>query len=327
MSVSWKKRLLTVGYVVAVVFLMLVVLEWGARYVGLGQPVLYYNAAWGGIRPLPDQQIHRQGATVTVDANGFRTNKPDQPGALRILYIGDSVTWGGTRIDDSAIFTEVAADVVRARRGPVYTMNAGVNGTGLVNQAELFLQGTDSVEVLVWLFPWSDVQRAYATVGPLMPARYRPRWALVEFMDHMLFRYWLRAFRHVPTPEQAHRTPEAPLGYEDFFQDILLEREQKNLHALRVVLDEATNRHIPVVLGITPYRSGNQLEPLPVHATTLLDSLSNAGVPILDVPTILEAAEEPIQDLFTDHVHFTEAGHAIIGKALGDFLGDRTLGL
>ena len=189
--------LLIGAYLLALAFCTLSLLEIAVRYIGFGDPILYYNAAWGGLRPIPGQQVERlAGVTVTVDDNGYRSAHPETQGSLRVLFLGDSVTWGGSRVDDSALFTEVAADVLRRQGGSVYAMNAGVNGTSLVNQAEIFSHLSDvPIDVLVWLFPWSDVERSYAALGFLWPPRFKPRFALVEVVDHLIFRFWLNAFR------------------------------------------------------------------------------------------------------------------------------------
>lgn len=309
-------------YAVLVLVLMLGVLEVAARALGLGEPVLYYNDAAGGMRPLPDQRIERvPGVAVTIDALGYRSARPDTAGALRVLYLGDSVTWGGTRLDDAAIFPEVAAGVLRAEGMPAYAMNAGVNGTALVNHAERFRDGVDSVHAVVWLFPWSDAYRSYATVGPLWPARFRPRFALVEAVDQVLFRFWLPAFRaRRPSPDPFLR-PDEPAGREAFFQQVLADRKERNRAAARAVAAEARRRGVPLVVGVTPYLGeGGGLAPLDPEAGALLAALADSGAVVFDVAAALGAAAEPPPALYQDHVHFTEAGHRAVGDALGRLL-------
>ena len=311
-------------YVVVVVGLGLVVLEGTARWLGLGDPILYYNAAWGGMRPVPDQQVTRlNDAQVTVDANGFRSALAPADDALQVLYLGDSVTWGGTSLSDSLLFSEVAADVLRAQGHPVYAMNAGVNGTALVNHAELFTRYADEADAVVWLFPWSDIHRSYATVGPLWPARFRPRFALVEVIDNLIFRYWLGAFREVDRSPDRFRAPDAPTGRGAFMQDVQEARGVKNLAALHATVAEAERRGVPLLIGVTPYREGNALRPLPEAADSLLSTLEAGGLTTIDVSAALDAAPEGIAALFVDHVHFTEAGHRAVGRAVGTVLAER----
>lgn len=310
-------------YLLGVTGLILVVLEGAARWIGFGDPILYYNAAWGGIRPLPNQQVRRlQGDTVTVDANGFRTAHPATPGALRLLYLGDSVTWGGSRVDDHDLFSEVAAAILRQSGRPVYAMNTGVNGTALVNQAERFDLYADSTDVLIWLFPWGDTERVYATVGALWPARFKPRFALVEAIDQVLFNYWLGLFREQPPPRDAFTVPHLPPGYEAMEPALLQACIDKNLAAARRVLAAARQRNLPVVLGITPFFDGQHLVPLPPAALDFLHTVQQQQVPVLAVSAVLEQAEAPLPTLFVDNSHLTAAGHQVVGQALGALLQD-----
>ena len=80
--------LLYLVYLVVMAVIALAVLEGAARYMGLGNPLLYYNDSWGGMRPVPNQQVKRfDGATVTIDENGFRSAVPDQPGVYRVTGV------------------------------------------------------------------------------------------------------------------------------------------------------------------------------------------------------------------------------------------------
>jgi len=305
-------------FVLAVCVLTAVILEVTARFIGFGDPIIYYNAAWGGIRPLPGQQVERlKGITVTIDGNGFRTATPKVQGALRILYLGDSVTWGGSSVDDTMLFTEVAADVLRARGLKVYAMNAGVNGSSLMNQADIYLHSQDSVDVLVWLFPWGDVHRAYATAGYLWPPTKKPRFALVEAIDHIIRVYWLTSFRTggQGAPEE-YIHPEVPYGYEEFFDRVLPDRFRRNLDALDEALSKALSKGIPVIVGITPEQTEAHLVPNPTKAIELLRNLEARGVHIMDLHSVIGAAAD-IESVYIDNIHFNSRGHRLIGEALG----------
>jgi lysophospholipase L1-like esterase len=311
-----KHTLLKFAYLLIVVTIGLAVLEGGARYLGLGDPVLYYNDAWGGLRPLPSQRVSRlKGATVTVDGNGYRTPVPDQPGAMRILYLGDSVTWGGSSVDDTELFSEVAADVLRAQGRPVYAMNAGVNSTSLLNQAGIF-QGYDGkLDVLVWLFPWGDTERTYVREGELFD-RFKPKFALVEVIDYLVFKYWRNLFRETSAATRDFRTPEAPAGRELFFKNEQAKRQVRNLDAVRTVVAEVRRRGVPVVLGV----KGNELEPLPPEAVSFLAEMAAAGATVFDVSAVLREAPAGVENIYLDVVHFKPEGHHLIGEALGKTL-------
>ena len=321
MNPQRRSLLVKSAYVAVVLLVSVALLELAARWMGLGDPVIYYNAAWGGLRPLPSQQVARiNGATITIDGNGFRTPKSDMESAIRILYLGDSVTWGGSRIDDADLYSEVAADVLRSGSREVYAMNAGVNGTGLLNQAEVHAAWADSADIVVWVFPWGDVYRTYATAGMLWPPARKPRFALVEAIDHLIRTWWLQAFRESFTVEDsAWEMPLYPSGYEETFRQTFAQRKERNLDALRreVAASRACGR--PVIIGISPtFREGRSPEN-GLEESALLDSLSSRGAILFDVPSALRAAGPP-EDLFIDSVHYSSAGHRAVGTELGNLL-------
>src|SRR5262249_51688821 len=162
-----------------------------------------------------------------------RTPVKEVPGALRVMFLGDSVTWGGSRVDDKQLYTEVAADVLRAEKRPVYAMNAGVNGTSLRNHAERFQKQGENLDALVWIFPWGDTERNYATGGQITPPRHKPRFALVEVIDYLITQYWAHWFRDIPSRGTDFVSPERPAGGEEVYQRMLAERVARNLDSVR----------------------------------------------------------------------------------------------
>jgi hypothetical protein len=200
-------------------------------------------------------------------------------------------------------------------------MNAGVNATGLVNHAEIFLRAVpaDSVDVLVWLFPWLDVRRSYATVSYLWPPVAKPRFALVEVVDHLVHRFWIRFLRETRTSAgdgvdaDADRTDASDRG---------LARQARNLEAARAVAAEARRRQVPVVIGVTPLRRGDVLAPLSEEAIAFLREAEASGAHVFDATAALGGVGADVSRHYYDHVHFSETGHRAIGVALGARLSE-----
>ena len=88
------------------------------RAIGLGRPILFYANASYRFAPQPHQRHRRRnGAVVTIDSKGLRSTTDWTAQADgKILFIGDSVTWGGTYIDDRDTFSEGCASAWRKRR-------------------------------------------------------------------------------------------------------------------------------------------------------------------------------------------------------------------
>ena len=320
-AVRWLRALAAVG-IVAV--LLLGAMELGARALGLGAPILYYSTVEGGVRPLARQASERVGgARVTIDENGFRsvsTVPAADSSALRILYLGGSVTWGGSQVDDPDTYAEQASEVVRAATGrPVYAMNAGVNGASLLNAAEVYAVESERADVIVWLFPWGSTVRPYISLGPLLPARLAPRFAAVELVDQLLFRYWLGAFRESSAPGEPFTVDDLPPGYDDVAAHETEARRAANLAALQSVVADARRRGVPILVGVTPTVRGDAPLPVPSEAQAALDEARAAGAVVFDAHAVV-AAEGGPDGLFLDGVHFSPAGHHAIGAALGDLI-------
>ena len=88
---------------------LLVGAEIGLRWVlGLGYPLLLRPDPMYGYMPAPNQDLHRFFSHIHINAYGMRSedieaNKP--PGTRRILFVGDSVLFGTTLVDQQRIFT------------------------------------------------------------------------------------------------------------------------------------------------------------------------------------------------------------------------------
>ena len=84
-------------------------------------------------------------------------------------------------------------------------MNPGVNGTSLVNHTEIFWHEIESTDVVVWLFPWGDVLRAYSAGGSLWPACFQPQFALGEVVvGKALGQTTAEAVRNAPMAEEGN---------------------------------------------------------------------------------------------------------------------------
>ena len=88
--------------------------ELSLRYIGLGYPIIYERSVLWGYSPVPNQNARRfHESPITIDQNGFRISKPLQ-GDQQILFFGDSITYGGSYVDDTQIFSSLTCDILNA---------------------------------------------------------------------------------------------------------------------------------------------------------------------------------------------------------------------
>jgi len=126
-------RKISVNFLIALISILIGIslCELAARAIGLGRPLLYNSDPLVGFRLKPNQsEQRRKGALVTVDKEGFRVD-PMQSGKIgeeSIVFVGDSVTYGGSYINDSDLFSSLyCGDTV------YYCLNNGVNAWGIYN--------------------------------------------------------------------------------------------------------------------------------------------------------------------------------------------------
>ena len=101
------------------------------KFMGLGNPILYDSSLIYGFRPLPGKTYTRfKGAQVKFNNLGIRANE-DWEGNIdnKILFLGDSVTYGGSYISNQELFSYLAVKDFNGWQSG----NAGVNAWGVEN--------------------------------------------------------------------------------------------------------------------------------------------------------------------------------------------------
>jgi hypothetical protein len=134
----------------------LVLSELACRFViGLGDPPLYQADATMEYVLQPSKTYYRFHSRFSVNRYGMRADdfppRKTDPNELRILVVGDSVLYGGVRIDQSEIATEILKKNVQKRFGrPVVVGNASAKGWGPPNEvAYLKRYGTLDADIIV----------------------------------------------------------------------------------------------------------------------------------------------------------------------------------
>ena len=100
------------------------------------------------------------GSYVTINEHGLRSINSWNSEKKKILFLGDSVTYGGSYIDDNDIFsTKVCSKLKNFTCG-----NAGVNAYSVLNIVlrSKFDSRIQDADVYIYLFPPGDFYRDYA---------------------------------------------------------------------------------------------------------------------------------------------------------------------
>ncbi len=287
----------------------LVAVELAARWIGLGEPIVYATNAAYRYAPVPNQHVERRGgASVTIGPEGLRGLEPwSGPAGHRILFIGDSVTWGGTNTDDDKLFAHVTCVELEARlAGNFVCGNAGVNGYGTDNMIARLrydpeLERADAVVVtLISVDPirgTSDLASAHffsrQPAGPL-----RGVWEVAAFGAFTI----------------AGRLRWEPGSYDRRFDiPVAMEALQRLYAELRWL--EQSGKSVFIVFS--PHKDEFYDDPDELDAAVRAD-LARSGFPFLDLTEPLRAEVE--RGVFYDNVHLNELGHALYGAWIADAL-------
>jgi lysophospholipase L1-like esterase len=287
--------------------------EAGLRAAGLGKPVLYDNRADYGYRPLPGQQLRRLGgARLTVNSLGLRGPEADPrrpAGTLRVLFLGDSVTWGGSYVDDADLFSSVASARLAARLPAPFTrveaLNAGVNAwgpqniAGLVGEHGAYPTGFDS-NVWVLTVLEDDLRRERTRIGEVPYFNAPPATAAEELLV-------LGAYRLLG----AYKRPKPPADEERLAAE--------NVATLRTLAAHGRAVGATVLLVWHPARVALEGASEP-HKAAVATMAAEAAVPLLDLLPAYTAGGGTA--LYVDVFHLRTAGHAVAGRAIGDRLAD-----
>lgn len=290
------------------IMVTLLVSEWILRSLyGLGHPVIYQRDAVIGFRPRPDQTVERFGGAVIsfnnlalrsrVDWDSNRDNK--------ILFLGDSVTYGGSYIDNSELFSELA---VEGWEGFI-AGNAGVNGWG-VHHIHALVAKTEFMPARIYVTTLieDDFYRMLAAGSGLWQRE--PSCALEELVVH-----WMRAAiksRQRAEDEnalEAHRI----LAAEDSA------RQLKHLD------ETLAARGYPHLIFISPRKcqvlGGEQRD------SAVARGLKKHGVEViylLDDPRLQSLSRQEVDALYHDKVHLSRHGHRVWAEMMAPYL-DRVI--
>ena len=132
------------------------------RYIGLGDPVRYDSNLIYGYAPKINQKKSRlKNATVTINNLGLRSiNDWGNSQTNKIVFFGDSITYGGSYIDDKKTFSHIVCKELN------YNLcgNAGVNAYSIINiiMRSRYDQRLKNISKYIFLVAPGDFYREYA---------------------------------------------------------------------------------------------------------------------------------------------------------------------
>jgi len=294
---------------------------------------------------IDNHALSQQRIEIRTNAQGYR-NRPLGPKAgRRILFLGDSITFGDY-VPEAMTFVRRVEQLARANGRDWETINAGVGGVGLDEQiAILHETGLDSdPDVVVLDFYLNDFEaspgvRVVELPGPLA------RSALLHHTAHAVAAGWaslrlalggrpadeidweawadaLEASWSTSGPESDEMRRRALGRIYDWggaFSPLAWERLRPRLRELASAADARGIQLVVVGFPVRDQVVAQGVYAAPQHA--LAAELDALGVPLLDLLPLLRAAHRrERRPLFYDHCHPTPLGNAFVAEAVYRFL-------
>lgn len=306
------------AYGLVCLLLSLVLAEVCLRFwLGLGTPVLLEKHATIGYVFAANQDVQRFSNHISINAYHQRssdiTTQPDTS-TLRILFLGDSVTFGGTLSDqDQTITAYLEPQLQNALEQRIQVLNASAGSWGIGNMeayADAF--GLFGSHVVVLQIGTHDLLQPQSTsdpvgVHPSMPDK-KPLTAISELITRYLIP---RVFPSPPSPD--------PITW-----PIAQQADQfaANIQVFDALVDAIQGTDTPVLVVHTPNRDevvrdvqGRYADSYATWRAAFLQHCAEQAVPVLN---LVEAwkTEEAVNAYFRDGVHFEPEGNAAAARIL-----------
>lgn len=139
-----------------------------ARLAGWGEIMEFVPDEDWGFLMRPSIVVHTYGHPVAINALGLRgpeVRDPKPPGTKRILFVGDSVTYGGSRIREEQLFCRIVESRGRGEGLNIEAVNLSAPAWAPQNWLEYVeKRGLHGADLVVLTLPECDLARPFASL-------------------------------------------------------------------------------------------------------------------------------------------------------------------
>ena len=314
---SWFSRhpVATISVLLTILMLIcLLTLELFLKsFSGLGNPPLYELSPLYGYRLKANQVIQPRGgmgflygARITTNNLGLRAaGEWDSNPSGKILFLGDSVTYGGQYVADAQLFSSVAGS-----RLPGWQVgNGGINAWGVENIAGLIMDYRFfPVEIVVTCVLEGDFYRGLTRASSLPLWTKRPGLALQDLLMHFIWR----------ANKSRYGGSVNAVVQDDAHLDKIVDRASRRLKDLDLYLKQRQVRHFIFILPTRSQIVDN--EPPDLRVQQVLNQYEIDAEYLRPELLALEPDRKKRRKWFHDEVHLEVPGHLAYGLLIGDAL-------
>ena len=305
-------KILLLSLVVLLVSVLLIIAAeiFAQKILALGSPIVYQSNLLWGYSPVANQKKLRfRGATVTINDVGVRATTDwigiENEKVSPVVFIGDSITYGGSYIDDNELFSTLACSNI----AQYLCYNAGVNAYGVLNMVarSRFDKRIEDASVVIFTLLAGDFFRGLqdSNTAHFMlkePNVFFP--AIHEILNFLSNRYSLKNFlgKCCEQEQSADEIKNQHLFSIDWGLEILEEEIMR--------LKSAGKK---VFVALSPSKASFEANARKGYTQYVFDSAKVHELNIIDLNDVLNASGLSANELFYDEVHYEIGAHRVVG--------------
>jgi hypothetical protein len=282
---------------------------------GYGYPIVYEKSVLWGYSPAPNQKERRlRNSHVTIDQDGFRSVQPLQA-ANQIIFFGDSITYGGSYVDDHQLFSSITCDMLNAESKHKYSCaNAAVNGFGIRNMVSriIYVESQFPNALIVLTLISDDFYRNFAQLDGLpffTETPPEPLPATIELLAYAIdcIRSYLR-FKGSKMSLHDERRSQRDRSLAHTEIDMVT-------HSLRELLKKRTEKGKQTIVVWSPSKNWfNGMESEEEQYPH--DKLQGVGVDVIDMAVRLRQTTRSASEIFYDDAYLETNGHRAYAEVI-----------
>ncbi len=298
-SPRWRRSVL---FVLCASLISLVGAEGFLRAFDLADPPAFESNPQYGYLMRPNQSVSTRGNRFRINQSGLRGRDfiiPKPNGVFRLVFLGDSITYGGGEIPDQDLFVNrIASDLASTENRRIETINLSAPGWGIQNMvAFVTTKGLFGPDFVIWVISSSDFRRPETSLEENGFPEQKP-WSRLWYVIVTVLRI---ARFSLGAPNHLHKEP-ATL--------------EQNLRALHSTLWQMRQQNIPCGVVVVP---AARESPGYIGDLNRFRSVSESlSVPFLETGPALK--QHPSDRMFLDGYHLSARGHAAVADAITSFL-------
>ena len=268
------------------------------RIMGWGQVVEFTPSERWGYLMTPSQEVSSYGHPVIINSLGLRGHpvmKRKPPGKLRILFVGDSVTYGGARLKQEELFATKIQQRIARRGSEAEIVNLSAPAWSPQNWiAYIESNGLHEADVVVLVLPECDLGRRFSTIDN---RSFQQRAPPLRVQSIVRWAYLMAS--------QAWSGSESPFVIDPPTDRATSERRvEANVQAVSKLLQICRGRGVPSVVALLPSLPASQYS----HYWPRFEAIIAAP---LDLRNTLND-----DSLFMDGTHLSRKGHDFVAQAV-----------